>query len=130
MTDDREIGRPGYRTDEIRHLTPGATRRTLPEPKGYLRIRAGAAVALTLYAWIWTTGIFNTQLWTTAASAAAAIRAARRSADPDASDLSRTLATGARYASGAWLLYIIPTSIYTMHAHGIAALLSYLFTTP
>lgn len=129
--DDFEIGRPGYRVDHIRHLTPGhATRQTPPGPRGFLRIRAAVAIGLTLYAWTWPTGIFNTQMWTTAVAAGTAIKTARHSADPDASDLSLTLATIARYAGGAWLLYVIPTALYTMHAQGIGALLSYTFKTP
>lgn len=58
------------------------------------------------------------------------MKTARRSADPDASDLSLILATVARYAGGAWLLYAVPTALYTMHADGVAALLTYLFKTP
>ncbi|MBS2554340.1 hypothetical protein KGQ19_46545 [Catenulispora sp. NL8] len=129
-SDDHEIGRPGYRVDQIRHLTGSATRRTPPGPGGYLRARAAVATGLTLYAWTWGLGIFNAELWTTAVAAMAAMRTARRSADPDASDLSLTLATLARYASGAWLLWLIPTALYTMHTDGIAALLTYLFKTP
>jgi hypothetical protein len=58
------------------------------------------------------------------------MKTARRSADPDASDLSLILAAAARYAGGAWLLYVIPTALYTMHADGIAALFTYIFKTP
>jgi hypothetical protein len=55
--------------------------------------------------------VLNTQLWITAEAAAAGISTARRSTNPDASDLSLTLAVTARYASGAWLLYVIPTGL-------------------
>ena len=128
--DDNEIGRPGYRTDRIRHLTPGSvTRQNPPAPRGFFRIRAAVATGLTAYAWTWPTGIFNTQLWTTAA-AGTAIKTARHSTDPDASDLSLTLALIAHTAAGGWLLYVIPTALYTMHAHGVAALLSFAFKTP
>ncbi|MEY9926970.1 hypothetical protein ABH926_001595 [Catenulispora sp. GP43] len=127
---DDEIGRPGYHVDRIRHLTPGnTTRPNQHEPKGFLRIRAVVATGLTLYAWTWPTGLYATALWTTAAAAGAAMKTARHSADPNASDLSLTLATIARYTAAAWLLYVIPTTLYTMHADGIAAMLTYLFKT-
>jgi hypothetical protein len=129
--DEREVGRPGYRVEQIRHLTPGnATRQNRREPSGFLRIRATVAIGLALYTWTWPLGLFATQLWTTAVTATAAMKTARTSADPNASDLSLTLATIARYTAGAWLLYIIPTTLYTMHADGIAAMLTFVFKTP
>jgi hypothetical protein len=133
MTDHRddEIGRPGYHVDRIRHLTPGnTTRQQHHEPKGFLRIRALIATGLTLYAWTWPIGIFATALWTTAVAAGVAMKTARHSVDPDASDLSLMLATVARVAAGVWLLYVIPTAVYTMHADGVAAMLTFVFKTP
>lgn len=128
-----EIGRPGYSRDGVSGA--GSMRPAPPrmprEATGAFRIRAAVAVAAAGYAWLWTVGIGAWPMWTTLFAAAWAIRCARISRDPGASDASLAVAGGAAVAGGLYLAYALAAPLYAVlvqHA-GVAGLIDFPLTS-